>query len=233
MGTLKVECDVHELDVYPKNIYPASVDPMHFSHRETLLLAEQQIGEEVHLLICRNDMKSKGVFPTKERLRLAQIMLPGRKIYVAASKKEVCRFIHRCARVVRGVRGIEDEVEMEKLAKHYSLEAQSKKVMKVKVAANFREISSTRLKALVASGDISSAEQFTCPEIVHALHEQYLRQNHETKQMHERKLFETIQSNHANYMLTRRRHCNVYSPKNTVDINHLTDVQSRCDFCSL
>eukprot|EP00041_Stephanoeca_diplocostata_P006301 m.79754 g.79754 ORF g.79754 m.79754 type:complete len:248 (+) comp16290_c0_seq2:156-899(+) len=162
---------------YPRNIYPASVDPMHFSHRATLLRAEELLGEEVHLVICLNAMKTTGVFSVAQRKNLAQFLLPGRKIFVATTKNEIRSFFQHCKHIVRGIRGQNDIEEMMRLVRYYKSDDWIDKLVKINVAEKYRQISSTRLKALIAAGNRTEAELCTHPEIVRALWEHYRQLN--------------------------------------------------------
>ena len=166
---------------YPKNIYVASVDPMHYSHLNTLKLAEQQLDEKVFLVICQNELKTGNLFTLHERKEIARIYLPNEKIYIAKNYREVRLFLYNARRIVRGIRNQNDIEYMEKLGDFYSVKELKDKLYLVDVPKEYKDFSSTKLKRLVIGGGIREAEKMASREVVLKTRKKLKRYNQENE----------------------------------------------------
>ena len=61
---------------YPKIIFVGSFDPMTRSHSKTWELASKKFNKMVDLVICKNDLKNKGMFSLKKREMIIKNFYP-------------------------------------------------------------------------------------------------------------------------------------------------------------
>lgn len=159
---------------YPQNIYVASVDPMHFSHLNTIKLAKKELGG-VSLVICKNNLKSDGLFSLDERITIAKSYLGNNdEVYCAENYNEVRKFLLSAERIVRGIRDNLDIEYIRQLAELYQVEYLEDKLFLVKVPESFIGFSSTRIKELVSVDDIRGAMQYANSKTVSMVKEKQL-----------------------------------------------------------
>ena len=103
-----------------KNVYLASLNPMHFSHRNTFLEAERQLNQKVFLCICQNALKDGGLFTLEERVEIAHKFygIPREQIIMLSKKEEIISVIKNSTKIIRGIRSEKDLVEVKKLVEH-------------------------------------------------------------------------------------------------------------------
>jgi len=156
------------MNPYPENIYATSVDPMHYSHLNTLKLAEKTLGEKVTLLICKNDLKTNQLFSIEEREKIAKLFLPSDQIATAQNYNEIKAYLLNAKKIIRGIRNSEDIQYTHKLAKYYQVDqhAYYEKLLQILVPLQYKKMSSSELKRLVENGDFLEAEKITLPEII-------------------------------------------------------------------
>ncbi len=130
-----------------ENIYIASVNPMHFSHLNTYKEAQIILNASVTLCIGQNDLKTLGLFSIEERSCIAQTFygIPKDKILLLESIDYTLEIIRNSKRIIRGIRGEKDFLELDKICKHYGVSDQSDKLLAITVPESMREISSSRL----------------------------------------------------------------------------------------
>lgn len=145
---------------FPKNIYVVSVDPMHYSHLNTLLTAEKEINEKVSLVICRNELKTGGMFTLEERKEIASSYMDPTDVYLAHDYMEVREFLSSSERVIRGIRSNHDYEYIKKLGSFYKVEDMEHKLYLVRVPSDLKNISSSNIKRLIGEGQIEQAGRF-------------------------------------------------------------------------
>ena len=67
--------------LYPKNIYLASVDPMYYSHFNTIKTASELLRKDVNLVICNNALKTP-MFTLEEKEKIAKFNLEKEEISI-------------------------------------------------------------------------------------------------------------------------------------------------------
>jgi phosphopantetheine adenylyltransferase len=134
-----------------KNLYLTSVNPMHNSHLNTLKIAETMLGEEVVLGICKNELNDNGLFSLEERKFIAETFfdIPSGKILILDSKEKIVAAIQQADKIIRGARSKNDLSYSDELAKVYNVEAYKSKLVFIDVPEEMKEISSSRLVALI------------------------------------------------------------------------------------
>ncbi len=154
---------------------------MHYSHLNTLKLAEQQLDEKVFLVICQNELKIGNLFTLHERKEIARIYLPNEKIYIAKNYREVRLFLYNACRIVRGIRNQNDVEYIEKLGDFYSVKELKDRLYLVDVPKEYKDFSSTKLKRLVIGGGIREAEKMASREVVLKTRKKLKRYNQENE----------------------------------------------------
>lgn len=159
---------------YPRNIYVASVDPMHFSHLNTMKTAEKMLGQSVNLVICKNDLKEGGFFSLKERKEIAKLYLgQNEQVFVTDNFEEIRTFLFNAEKVVRGIREESDLEYIAKLGKYYNVESLKSKLILIPVPDDYRAISSTNIKEFVRKGDINRVRGCVHEEIIKKIQSKY------------------------------------------------------------
>lgn len=161
---------------YPRNIYVASVDPMHFSHLNTMKTAEKMLGQGVNLVICKNDLKEEGLFSLEERKEIAKLYVGGGlngQVFCADKFEEIRAFLFNAEKVVRGVREESDSEYILKLAKYYNVESLESKLVLVSVPDGYKAISSTNIKESIRKGEIDQIREFVHKEVIGKIMKKY------------------------------------------------------------
>lgn len=136
---------------FPEAIYIVSGDPIHYSHVNTKLRAENILGMKVSLVIGLNGLKDKGLFTLSERKEIAQLYFPNESIYLAEGKDEIISFVENADKIIRGIRNESDYQYIYDLVKYYQCDNQiiKDKLVPVEVPEYLKEISSSKLKAMI------------------------------------------------------------------------------------
>lgn len=145
---------------FPKNIYVVSVDPMHYSHLNTLLTAEKEINENVSLVICSNDLKTGGMFSLEERREIAASYVEPKDIFLAHDYVEIRKFLSSAERVIRGIRNNQDYEYIKKLGSFYKVEDMKHKLCLIQVPKKFEGVSSSNIKQLIREGQAEQARRY-------------------------------------------------------------------------
>ena len=84
-----------KLDRNIRFVYLASINPMHYSHLNTWTEARKQLGREVYLCICQNNLKSTGLFSLEERKNIARkyYKIPENLIVILPNKRRYKKWI--------------------------------------------------------------------------------------------------------------------------------------------
>jgi phosphopantetheine adenylyltransferase len=129
-----------------RNIYLASVNPMHYSHLHTYKKA-CEIHGIVFLCIVQNELKSQGLFSVEERSQIASEYygIPSSRIKILHNRNEVITAIRKSEKIIRGIRGEKDILEIQKLVGHYGVEEDFNKLSQILVPDELKEISSSKL----------------------------------------------------------------------------------------
>ncbi len=145
-----------------KNVYIASVNPMHFSHRNTLKEAEKKLGEKVYLCIGQNALKNGGLFSLEERAYIANHFygIPMEQIKLLPTRDTALDVIKNAQNIVRGIRNEKDLLELQKLAEHYGVNEESSKLFPIIVPYKMKEISSSLLIKKIISGEYNPTDQW-------------------------------------------------------------------------
>lgn len=158
--------------IYPKHIFLTSADPLHYSHLNTLKVAEDKIGDNISIVICKNNLKSAGLFSVKERREIAEIYTRNRGlVFTAETPEEIRKFIKLSHKVVRGVRSIEDITYIIKLGYHYKVMCYFHKLTLIQVPPQYKKISSSKLKTLVNNQLIDEAKLYAPIEVINKIRE--------------------------------------------------------------
>jgi phosphopantetheine adenylyltransferase len=151
---------------FPRIILPISADPMHFGHINIKNIAENQIGEKVYFLICRNYNKNKGLFSVEERVDIAKLYCPEEKIFFSEDKKEIGDYLSDAKIIVKGFRSLKEYEDFLNLSNIYNVDCDCfrSKILYVKVPDDF--CSSLNIKNFVKAGKINLVESFVLPDVI-------------------------------------------------------------------
>ena len=151
-----------------KNIYLASVNPMYFSHLNTFLEAQRELGEMVYFCICHNPTKNTGVFSLEERVDIAHrfYAIPTEQIVILKNKDDIISAIRSSQVIVRGIRSEADMIEIRKLIEHFGVTEDFGKGLLITVPENMKQISSSRLVEKIRNGDYKLDDNWVPPKLV-------------------------------------------------------------------
>ncbi len=156
-----------------KNVYIASVNPMHFSHWNTLKEAKEKLNEKVYLCIGQNDLKDGGLFSLEERAYIAHNFygIPKEDIVLLFTKEIILEAITNAKNIVRGIRSEKDLVEIEAISKHYGVIENSKKLFPIFVSDEMKEISSSKLIQKIKTGEYKPEDNWIPVELLSLIKE--------------------------------------------------------------
>jgi cytidyltransferase-like protein len=138
----------------PRNAYFGSFDPFTKGHLSVYRRATETLGD-VSLVIVKNPLKLAPVFSLKERERIIRSYLPQVEVFYARDYQEAKDLQQRLVKVIIGKRNQSEKQYVDFLIKFYDITRD--KIHLVVDDEAWPEISSSKLKQLVLSGELEAA----------------------------------------------------------------------------
>jgi phosphopantetheine adenylyltransferase len=129
----------------------------------------------VTLIICDNGLKEDPLFSLEERLDIVLGVYGVTRAYVAHDRHSIEGYIRGSRTIIRGVRDDEDITYISRLVRYYGVEDQVDKLLIIQVPQPLLKVSSTKLKQLVAEGDIFRALEYAPSEVISRIQEKMRR----------------------------------------------------------